>query len=102
MSHIYEWEVQVADSETGEVVHCDFCESLAEAVRSLKAVDRRRHKAAIVLVREDRTVESNRLAYASLASGGDLPAEFTGEDGEPAGEVPEEFHEEAAACACRS
>jgi hypothetical protein len=85
---IYEWDVQVANSH-GEVVHCEFCESFAEAVR---VQAKHGSLASIVLVREDCTADTDRLSYAAVSES--LPDYFTGEDGEPVAEVPAEFHEE--------
>lgn len=98
MQHIFEWEVQVADAH-GEVVHCDHCESYGEAVESLAAIAATLpdgFQAEIVLVREDQSAESRRLAYASITQDGLLPLCFTGEDGLPAGDVPREFLDEVS------
>ena len=98
----YEWDVEtqaVGDSdanEHGDILEHEFCDSYAEALRTIAAFPAESgERRIIVLVRDDDVCR----AWAYMEEPGVLPEFFADAYGNEDAKVPKSFHDEVAKAA---
>jgi hypothetical protein len=91
---VYEWDVEIVDRESRDIVDHYFVGSLKEAVRYVEKYKDSEYDHEIVLARDEEIGEGVDRLWAYLLPNGSLPEFFSDAGGSPRKKVPKKFHDE--------
>lgn len=93
----YEWDCEIVEVETGDIVDHNFGDSLDEVRDYIGTESQYRYD--IVLVRRDENDRTTDISWAYMKQDGTLPDHFTDAGDREVAKVPKKFHKEASKAA---